>query len=332
MSLDLRLAAIAALLALTGACAPKSGDDQTSTPTDESAPQPAAATGLPIAHILRGDVVADEGGEGISVVDIGAILDSPGYQNQPAFFGADGHQFYYVAENENAKTDLWAYDLRSGETRQITQSPERSEYSPKPAPDGGVSFIQESDDGEMTRVHLIGEAGGPGAAVVENGPVGYYEWLQSGASVAVFYRSEPPMLQIIDVATGATRDVFDNVGRVLMASPDGATLFAARASEDGAYHVMAVDVASGDFEPVIDLPPGAQDFYLTFEGGGLPAVAFSSMGTRVMTYDFASDSVWHVAADISELGYGAISRVAVANASDNPRQGAIVFVAHPAEG
>lgn len=183
----------------------------------------------------------------------------------------------------------------------------------------------------MTRVHALREVGEVGAAVIETGPVGYYEWLQDGATLAVFYRSEPPMLQFVDVASGEARDVFENVGRVLVSSPDGGTLFAARGDDAGNYEIVAVDVASGATETLLPLPPGAQDFFLVFSEVGFPAMAYSSMGTQLATYDFANDSVWHAAADISELGYGAITRISVGGAPDADGNWPIVFVAHPAE-
>jgi len=323
--------ACAALLVFTAACQPKS--EAPDTPEEVAAPSEDAAEvgGLPIAHILSGKVALNTEDGAISTIDIEPLLAAPTYQNQPTFLQPYDGRFYYVAGNENEKTDLWVYDLSSGEKSQVTQTPEKSEFSPKPSPDGGVSFIQESEDGEMTRVHALREVGTAGAAVIETGPVGYYEWLQGGATLAVFYRSEPPMLQFVDVASGEARDGFENVGRVLLSSPDGATLFAARGDDAGDYEIVAVDVASGATETLLPLPPGAQDFFLVFSEEGFPAMAYSSMGSQLATYDLANDSVWHAVADISALGYGSITRISVGGAPDQDGNLPIVFVAHPIE-
>jgi hypothetical protein len=321
--------AVIALLIIAAACQPKS-PEQTSESSTTSAPNLAAATSdLPVSHILLGEVVLNATDEGLSVVNIKPILVAPTYQSQPAFAGSGQARFYYVAGNDKGKTDLWSYDLASGDTSQITNTLGKSEYSPKPAPAGGVSFIQESEDGEMTRVHALREIGDAGAAVIETGPVGYYEWLQGGATLAVFYRSEPPKLQFVDVASGEARDIFENAGRVLLSSPDGATLFATRGNEGDQYEIAAVDVASGVTEPLLELPPGAQDFFLAFDETGLPAIAYSSMGTQLMTYDFANDSVWRAAADIGDLGYGSITRIAVSSVPGAGGTRPIVFVVHP---
>ncbi|GJL91131.1 hypothetical protein [Hyphococcus sp.] len=320
--------AFAGLFVLAAACQPKP-DDAKGPESAAPAPYLAAATSdLPVSHILAGELSSPADGVSFSISNITAILAAPAYQSQPMFVGPDQDRFYYVAGNENGKTDLWTYDLASGAKKQITTTLEKSEFSPKPAPDGGVSFIQESEDGEMTRVHALHEPGGTGAAVIETGPVGYYEWLQGGSTLAVFYRSEPPMLQFVDVASDEARDVFENVGRVLQSSPDGATLFATRSDESGQYEIVAVDVAAGVSEPLLTLPPGAQDFFLTFSAEGLPAAAFSSTGTLLMTYDFANDSIWHAAADISDLGYDSISRIAVSGQSGGEGSRQIVFVVH----
>ncbi len=324
-------AAGAALIFLAAAC-------QQKTETEQAPPAPApasAASGLPVAHILLGEFSENPDGD-LSIVDIEAILDAPGYHNQPAFLGPDQARFYYVAGNDNGKTDLWVYDLASGASSRITDTPDQSEFSPKPAPGGVLSYIQESPDAEMTRVHLLRDTSAPGSAVIENGPVGYYEWLRGGETLAVFYRSEPPQLQFVDVASGETRDVFANVGRILQASPDGALLFATRADDNGQHEIVVVDAATGAMEPVLALPAGAQDFFLTFNEDGNPDLVFSSMGAKLMSYALAADSVWHVAADIGDLGYGSITRIAVAPVRTQsatepsaPAFGPIVFVAHP---
>ncbi len=323
--------ACAVLLVSVAGCQPASDVSKAPEAAVDSSEDAVEVAGLPIAHILSGKIALNPDDSAVSIIDIAPLLASPAYQNQPTFLQPYDGRFYYVAGNEDDKTDLWVYDLSSGEKSQVTQTPDKSEFSPKPAPDGGVSFIQESEDGEMTRVHALHDSGDAGAAVIETGPVGYYEWLQGGATLAVFYRSEPPMLQFVDVASGEARDVFENVGRVLLSSPDGAVLFAARGDEAGDYEIVAVDVENGASEVLLPLPPGAQDFFLAFSEEGFPAMAYSSMGTQLATYDFANDSVWHRAADISELGYGSITRISVAGAPDKDGNLPVVFVAHPVE-
>ncbi len=326
----------AALLFLAAAC---QGAQEAPASVEPEAPGPdlaAATTDLPVTHILLGEISATPSADGLSVVNIKPILSAPAYQNQPAFLGLDQAQFYYVAGSGDGKTDLWVYDLASGERSKITDTPQKSEFSPKSVPGGRLSYIQESEDGAMTHVHVRQAANGAGAAVTDVAPVGYYEWLRGGAALAVFYRSEPPELKIVDVASGEARSIFANVGRVLQASPDGAILFATRADENEQYEIVAVDVVTGATEPVLTLPAGAQDFFLTFDDYGNPAIAFSSMGTQLMTYAFADDVVWRVAADIGDLGYGSISRIAVSLATaplatgEGIASGApILIVAHP---
>src|SRR5689334_4624857 len=60
------------------------------------------------------------------------ITDLPVYNNQPFFL--DGHTILYTSFRDK-QTDIYRYDIRTGKTTQVTNTPE-SEYSPTLMPDG----------------------------------------------------------------------------------------------------------------------------------------------------------------------------------------------------
>ncbi|MFQ5563676.1 MAG: TolB family protein [Parvularculaceae bacterium] len=293
----------------------------------------AATANLPDTDILIGQLTST--GEGaISVVDIEKAVAGPGYQNQPAMLGPGQGRFYYVTENVSGKTDIWVYDYNTGERIQLTDTPRKSEFSPKPAPGGRLSFIQESEDGTVTRVHTIDEIGEAGDAVIDFSPVGYYEWLDNGATLAVYYRSATPALYLINVADSDARRIFEGVGRSFQPSPDGTTLYASLADKDGRHGLVQVEAASGTVQSIIALPENAQDFRLIFGDDGSPAIVLSADGGRLLAFNFDGEQKWRVAADIDAIGYGDISRIAVAmswgeteNGETFLSYGPVVFVA-----
>ena len=307
-------------------------------PAEEASSGPVveAATSLPETDIFLGEL-SGLGDNPLVVADIVNVTAVPGYQNQPRFVSDDEGKFYFVSEGPSGKTDIWLYDYRASEQTQITDTPGKSEYSPKPAPGNRLSFIQESEDGAMTRVHALREDAEDGAAIVDFAPLGYYEWLNNGATLGVFYRSDPPALHLVDVASGETREIFDNVGRSFQASTDGASLYVTRGDSDGRHRLMQVDVLTGAAEPIMALPGASQDFWLLFDDAGALDIVISSEGAKLLTRRVRSQAGWAVSADVSALGYDEISRVVVARTVLNNERGdgrvspaAIAFVASPA--
>jgi len=325
---------VAGVAFLAAACASLNG------PADGPAtPAIAAAPSLPETDIFLGEL-SSLGDKPFVVADIVNVTPVSGYQNQPRFLGENAGRFYFVSEGASGKTDIWLYDYRSAEQTRLTDTPHESEFSPKPSPDGRLSFIQESADGAVTRVHALrdgAEPGAPGAPVIDFAPLGYYEWLNDGATLGVFYRSEPSALYLVDVKSGAPRQVFERVGRSFQSSPDGAALYATQADADGRHTLMRVDAATGGVERIGPLPGLSQDFWLMFDEAGALDLIISADGPKLLTRRYGADNAWRVAADVSSLGYGDISRIAAAQAVRNKAQNRerispapIAFVARPA--
>ena len=73
------------------------------------------------------------------------ITTFAGYNNQPSFL-PDGRSIFYTSIRDK-QADIYRYDIRSGATSQITNTPE-SEYSPMLMPDGkNISVVRVEADG-----------------------------------------------------------------------------------------------------------------------------------------------------------------------------------------
>lgn len=250
--------------------------------------------------------------DGVKIGTFRAVVTTPGYDNQPSFLpGAAA--FYFVSEGDSGKTDIWRYDIASDEKTLFFASPAVSEFSPKPAPAGyGVSFIQENEAGDITRVHHAPTGGGPGEAVAGFAPLGYYAWLEGGARLAVYLRSEPAGLHLVDVATGDASLVAQRIGRSMHAAPDGGGLYFTQASGDKDYRVMFLDLADGAISPVIDLPAGVEDFAPLFAADGALLGLFAS-DDAALRYAAAGRGGWADVADLSAYGVTHVTRVAVSD-------------------
>lgn len=292
----MRRAALIVAVFLAGAC--QDGQDRAS-----ETGLAAATTDLPETDIYVADLVID--GDRRDLSGLRALVDGEGYQNQP-FFADGADRLLFVSENAAGKTDLWRSDIETNEMEQLTQSADRSEFSPKPSPSGGLSYIQESPDGEVTRVHE------DGAAVMSLAPLGYYAWLDGGDALGVFYRSEPPELQLVEIKSGAARTIAAAIGRSLHSAPSGERLYFT-SEVDGALTLFEA-AAGEDWRPsaIATMPPGfSEDFSVVFDAQSQPVGVYASAGKRVLFSSLpAKDASWTIVKDFSDLG--APSRIAVA--------------------
>ncbi|MCB2112520.1 MAG: hypothetical protein KDD85_03120 [Parvularculaceae bacterium] len=236
-----------------------------------------------------------------------------GYDNQPSFLAGQA-AFYYVADGENGKTDIRLYDIARGASQPVTATAQESEYSPKEAPMGGISFIQENTAGDVTRVHRRAPGSEEGAAVVDFAPLGYYAWLENGAALGVYYRSEPGSLYRVDVASGETALLHGNIGRTLQSNAKGGALWFSQSPDDeeGPSRIARYDAASGKLTPLSDLPAGATDFFVVLDGNGEAYGFLAGSGAEIF-WRGARDEDWTAIADLGPKGAGAVSRIALSD-------------------
>lgn len=253
------------------------------------------------------------------------ISQNAGYDNQPSFLPG-GNAFYYVSEGASGKTDVWRYDLTSDSAVRVYASSAFSEYSPKAAPAGyGVSYIQENEAGDVTRVHHMPASGSAGAPVADFAPLGYYAWLQDGGSLAVYLRSEPATLNIVDVVSGATAEVAEDIGRSLHPAPDGNKLYFTRIGADGAHQITVFDTETGGLNAIATLPEEVQDFTPVFsEDGALQGLLVGSGVTLLYRSATSEGAGWREISDFDGNRLKNITRIAVSDGLNW-----IAFVAEP---
>ncbi len=277
----------------------------------DETPPAVASPDIPDTEIFFGRIRDDAGGR--TAAEFRNVTIRKGYDNQPYFIPGE-EAFYFVSEGESGKTDISRYDLKLGASAPVFVSADRSEFSPRRAPGGELSYIQENPAGDVTRVHRRAPGAAKGAAVADFAPVGYYAWLDGGAALAVYFRSDPGSLHRIDVASGATSLVREKIGRAMEASASGDSLWFA-AIEDAAtpsFRLMRYDSAGGEQAPLFPLPDGAQDFAIDFDNRGEAVGVYSAAGSALYWRSLgAPESGWRIAADLSPYGIAKASRVAV---------------------
>lgn len=234
------------------------------------------------------------------------ISDVAGYNNQPSFM-PDGKAVLYTSFRNN-QTDIYRYDLSTGKTTQVTNTPE-SEYSPTVMPDRkNISVVRVEAD-KTQRLWKFPLAGGEPSLVIENiKPVGYHHWIDD-RSVALFVlggTGKPNFLEVYDLRTGKSEFVVENPGRVLRKVPNQNSFSFVHKVSDKSWEIKAFDLRKRTSASMIATLPGVEDY------------AWLPSGKVIMAKDsklFAlvplSGAQWAEVADFSKAGIKRITRIAI---------------------
>lgn len=271
--------------------------------TPSPSPKPAAAP--PVSDIFVIDVHYKANVRAFS--EPKKITDYSGYNNQPFFLpGGDGVLYTSIRNNQ---ADIYRYDLRTGETKQITNTPE-SEYSPTLMPDGkNISVVRVEADGTQ-RLWKFPLAGGAPSLILENvKPVGYQYWIDDH-TLALFVlggEGKPNTLQIADTRTGKSEIVGENPGRILRRVPDHPERFSfVHKISDEHWVIKQFDMRTRTNSSLIDTLPGVEDYAWLPDGRLLMGKDAKLFVVRPL-----SGQQWTEAGDLSSSGIRRITRIAV---------------------
>lgn len=300
------------LIGIIGGCSPSDGDSKPEIETNESGVV-AAPEIMPDTEIFLARLSID--GDILSLATPHNVTTHVGYDNQP-YFLPEKATFLYSSQGQSGKTDIWSFDIHRTEKTQITFSTDVSEYSPRLTPDGKfLSYIQENVAGDVTQVYKQPLSGGDGEAVIGFAPLGYYAWNRDGSKLAVFYRSEPATLYVVDVVSGEQTLISENIGRGLYALNDGATALFTTLRDDGGTQVNKLDFESLNVTPLFPLVGQSQDYVILPPTGPDGHQGFFSAEGDVIYYRESEDPKedWRPVAELSAHGLNNITRMAVSD-------------------
>jgi dipeptidyl aminopeptidase/acylaminoacyl peptidase len=295
-SLVLR-AALAPAVAMV-ICLAVEGQTQTASPSPTPAATPAASD-IFIVDVRKKD------GE-LRLGQPKKITEYAGYNNQP-FFLPDGHGILYTSIR-GKQADIYRYDIGSGQTTQVTKTPE-SEYSPTLMPDGkNISVVRVEADGTQ-RLWKFPVAGGAPTLILENiKPVGYHLWIDDH-TLALFIlggAGKPNTLQIVDLRTGKAEVVAENPGRILRRVPNRNQFSFVHKISDQHWEIKAFDLRVRTIASLIATLPGVEDYAWLPDGKLLMA-----KDSKVFAVAPLTSGKWEEIANFSIAGVKRITRIAV---------------------
>lgn len=255
----------------------------------------------------------------ITISENGIVVDQPvnvtnhkGYDNQP-YFLPGGDVFLYTSEGPGMRMDIWQLDLTTNEKKQLTNTPNNSEYSPKRMPDGSgfsVIYEQENRGGQEVRRYGFTDAQ-TSEVMLDLSPVGYHAWGQGTRYLASFALGNPSTLRLADRQTGEIAIMDENIGRALYALPDGSGYVYTVQVEGAPFQVKHLDIASRTITPLFNLP-GENEHYALMKNSNAPlGVSFVSANGSKLYFRHAVNSGWVEIADFAQQGISTITRLSV---------------------
>ncbi|MDX1394273.1 MAG: hypothetical protein R3195_07780 [Gemmatimonadota bacterium] len=225
-----------------------------------------------------------------------------GYDNQPSFT-PDSRAVLYTVQ-EDGQTDIYRYDVETGSTSRVTDTPE-SEYSATVMPDGErFSVIRVEADSTQRLWSFRMDGSSPELVLTDVAPVGYHAWLDD-TTLGLFVLGQPATLRIADVTTGEATLRAHAIGRSLHRVP-GRTAVSFLHRDGGIATLRTLDPHSGTARVIGEPVAGSQDYAWTPDG-----VILMGSGSRLYALDPLTDTEWREVADLADAGIDGITRLAV---------------------
>lgn len=117
------------------------------------------------------------------------VTGRKGYENQP-YFTPDSQSFLFSQADEY-QTDVFEYFMKTGETKQITDT-QCMEFSPQPSPDNRtISFVTDGEGANQSIWHITRDDKTPKwtlGHLSEREPIGYYSWSHKTGNILFWSR------------------------------------------------------------------------------------------------------------------------------------------------
>lgn len=190
------------------------------------------------------------------------LTNRPEYDNQPSFI--NDSELIFSAADEKGNHDLILYSFRTNRFTNLTQTPDRSEYSPSLTECGSYfSAIVVEPDGTQ-RLWLYPVTGEAAELLYEDIlPVGYYDWYDGKA--ALFVLGEPNTLVFVR-GKGKVDTLDTDIGRTVRKRPNTSEISyldrkkSIETDQGKAFGIASVNLKTGERKDYGFAFPGSQDF------------------------------------------------------------------------
>lgn len=192
------------------------------------------------------------------------ITENPGYDNQP-FFVPSLNSILYVSDKNSNQTDIYQFDLATGNSKRVLNTEYYKEYSPMISYDGKlISCISIEPDGTSQRFWQFPFSAGIGKPLFPDvTDVGYYCWLDEElvSFIRIGKTSNTNLTLAIGNISSGTMDKLDELaGRCIQKSRSHDLMYYVKKYDSLDWKIRCYDFKRNVYKGEIQLPVGQEDF------------------------------------------------------------------------
>ncbi len=205
--------------------------------------------------------IQEKGGE-ISFLNPRNISNNEGYDNQPSFYDDNTLLF---SSTRNGQTDIVKYDIPTGETSWVSDTPGGSEYSPLRIPGSDDVSAIRLDTSGLQRLYRYKNPTVESGVIHKDAKVGYHLWYSEDVLVNTILVENRMDLVVSNLRDGTNYTVQKNVGRSLHKIPNS-ELVSYIAKDEDIWHIKSLNQTSGVTNVLSTLPKGTEDICWSPDG------------------------------------------------------------------
>ena len=240
------------------------------------------------------------------------ITQNEYYDNQPSF-SPDGMLLWFAAMPDTIQSDIYEYNFKKKEIRQVTNTPE-SEYQPQQIPFNKkkISVVRVDED-KAQRFYEVNLDGSEFSLLMPNeDSVAYYTWMNDTTVGAYMLDGQGGILQQFDMIPQQAIILMNGgFGRCLARIPGSDDLSYVQKSSNGKWMIMKYEMATEDRTPICETLPGSEDYCFSPDGK-----IFMGSGSKLYYFDTKAESgEWIEIADFVKTA-GTFYRLAISPKGD----------------
>lgn len=232
-----------------------------------------------------------------------AVSDKRGYNNQPAFT-ADSKALLFSSDRAGGQMDIFRFDLASGATTNLTNTPSESEFSPQPgqAADEITYVVEQGVPHQSVWRQQDGQA--RQRAVNSYIPAGYYAQRHGQGTLLWARYGYHLYFEPWGEQADERHFVSASVGRSLHAIPGSDEFSFLHKQVDGDWVIKGYHPVTGAIRPITNIDKASEDYTWDQQGR-----IWMGNGSELWRWD--SENQWQPIADLASFGVGTIGRLAI---------------------
>ena len=213
------------------------------------------------------------------------ISNNPGYDSQPYFYSKNSIIF---SSTRNKQTDIAEYNIKTGKTKFISNTPNGGEYSPQRIPKSkDISAVRLNTDG-LQRFYKYNYKTGKSTEIIADLKVAYPMWYDKNTTINVVIVDKDLDLIKTELKKKRNTTIQKKVGRSLHRIPN-TTFISYINKEKEQWEVTMFNPKNGKRKKIIETVGKKEDVCWLPDG-----ILLIAVGNKIMKFNPATDKKWSI--------------------------------------